>query len=229
MADRIIKDCCKTSSTLAQLSHGAERLFWRLTTIADNMGRFHAEVSAVLAAAFPVMLDRIKLREVAGWLGELREVGLIVCYEADGRVYASFAKWGKHQRLYHYKSKLPEPPGTSGNLRDSPLEIESRSELELESRSEKVKIKTTRAKTALVYPEDFLAFWEAYPRRIGKGAALKAWVKVNGHGTDIMAALEWQTKSRDYLDKDRQYIPHPATWLNQRRWEDPKPPESEGW
>jgi hypothetical protein len=73
-------------------------------------------------------------------------------------------------------------------------------------------------------PDGFSEFWSAYPRKVGKGAAEKAWTtKVNGDGPAVMTALSWQIGSTQHLDRDPQYIPHPATWLNQRRWEDPQP------
>lgn len=67
--------------------------------------------------------------------------------------------------------------------------------------------------------ESFNRFWEQYPKKIGKGAAEKAWMKVSPElELRIIAAITAQKKSEQW--KDPQYIPHPATWLNQRRWED---------
>jgi hypothetical protein len=65
---------------------------------------------------------------------------------------------------------------------------------------------------------DFDLFWEAYPRKVGKGAARKAFVKAskNTPPDGIIAAL----KVARFHD-DPQFIPHPATWLNQERWADP--------
>jgi hypothetical protein len=36
----------------------------------------------------------------------------------------------------------------------------------------------------------------------------------------MLRALEWQTACPDWTRDSGQYIPHAATWLNQRRWED---------
>lgn len=69
----------------------------------------------------------------------------------------------------------------------------------------------------------FEAFWTAYPRKTAKVKAREAWKKldpVNGLLEVIMAAVEAQKNSRQWLDKGGQFIPHPATWLNQARWED---------
>jgi len=70
----------------------------------------------------------------------------------------------------------------------------------------------------------FDLFWQAYPRKVGKGAAREAFArairKIDGPDPParLMAALaaikpEW---AKLPIDK----VPHPATWLNQERWED---------
>ncbi|CAB4127620.1 hypothetical protein UFOVP95_41 [uncultured Caudovirales phage] len=65
--------------------------------------------------------------------------------------------------------------------------------------------------------EGFEIFWKAYPRKTGKGAAEKAWAKATARLDpevifSAIAAYPWQ--------EDPQFIPHPATWLNQKRWLD---------
>jgi hypothetical protein len=71
-------------------------------------------------------------------------------------------------------------------------------------------------------------FWEAYPRKVGKQDALRAWNKLAPDDALLavmLAALERQ-KSWDEWTRDKgRYIPHPATWLNGRRWEDQQPEE----
>lgn len=70
----------------------------------------------------------------------------------------------------------------------------------------------------------FAAWWKVYPRKVGKGAARKAWAKaVRTVSPDVLdAAL---AKQRAYLagENDRGYCPHPSTWLNEERWADEAP------
>jgi hypothetical protein len=71
-------------------------------------------------------------------------------------------------------------------------------------------------------PEFFERFWSAYPRKVGKGNARKAWQK---HGCDtlidvIMTALDKYKLCRQWQKDSGDFIPHPATWLNGSRWED---------
>jgi hypothetical protein len=66
-------------------------------------------------------------------------------------------------------------------------------------------------------------FWAMYPRKVGKDAAWKAWQKrrPDADGLEaILAALAWQSRSSDWLRDGGQFIPNPATWLNQARWQD---------
>lgn len=69
----------------------------------------------------------------------------------------------------------------------------------------------------------FDLFWQAYPRRTGKQAALKIWQRI-GPDDELTArmieAVGVQKKSRDWQKDGGQYIPYPATWLNQGRWDD---------
>jgi uncharacterized protein YdaU (DUF1376 family) len=81
---------------------------------------------------------------------------------------------------------------------------------------------TPRAERA-TYPADFDNFWRAYPNKTGKGAALKAWQRERP-STDVLArmfkALSWQVNQPAWRRDGGQYVPHPATWLNRRGWED---------
>ena len=73
---------------------------------------------------------------------------------------------------------------------------------------------------------DFEAFWQAYPRRIGKGQARRAWttaVKKTPPDT-ITAAARTYANAEDTQTRDPKYIPHPATWLNGERWNDEPEP-----
>lgn len=110
MPTRDIKESCRTSRTLAKVSAHAERLFWRLTTFADDFGRMPADADVVRAACFAVMLDTVRQPQVSAWLDELGAVDLIRFYEGDdGKRYAFFPTWSKHQRTRAKHSKYPVP------------------------------------------------------------------------------------------------------------------------
>lgn len=71
--------------------------------------------------------------------------------------------------------------------------------------------------------ERFSVFWKAYPRKVGKEAAKKAFLKLKVTDSQLeamLAAIEAQKRCSQWRRDGGQYIPHPATWLNQGRWED---------
>lgn len=72
----------------------------------------------------------------------------------------------------------------------------------------------------------FPKFWTLYPNKKGKAAAEKAWKKLKVTDdlfTLIAHGLAKQCASQAWLKDSGQFIPHPATWLNGKRWEDEIP------
>lgn len=74
----------------------------------------------------------------------------------------------------------------------------------------------------------FDRFWAVYPRKVAKPDARKKFDKLNPDDEllEVMIqAVERQKQSDQWTKDNGQYIPHPATWIHQRRWEDeaPKP------
>lgn len=93
----------------------------------------------------------------------------------------------------------------------------------LEKRREEVNPPTPRKRGDDDEPAGFDAFWSAYPRKVSKPQAIKAWRKLSPDTqalTAILAGLERDRRSDQWRRDGGQFIPHPATWLNNRRWED---------
>ena len=65
----------------------------------------------------------------------------------------------------------------------------------------------------------FEDFWKAYPKKVGKPAALRAFKTAKAEPALLMAGLSVWLKSTEWQKDKGQYIPHPSTFLNQRRWE----------
>ena len=71
-------------------------------------------------------------------------------------------------------------------------------------------------------PPCFDDFWALYPRHVAKLAARKAWARTRpaDHVAILEALVSWRPVWRD---KDPEYLPHAATWINGERWEDELP------
>ncbi len=76
---------------------------------------------------------------------------------------------------------------------------------------------------------NFDVFYKFYPKHEGRQKALEAWNKLRPNQElqqTIMAAVEKQKKQKVGLKSRNEFCPEwpmPATWLNQRRWEDEIP------
>ena len=71
-----------------------------------------------------------------------------------------------------------------------------------------------------IYIDQFNEFWNVYNKKVSKPKAITAYnkaLKKVDHKT-IMDALKKQKKL--WVGKDKAYIKHPTTWLNQECWED---------
>lgn len=88
----------------------------------------------------------------------------------------------------------------------------------------KKRLKQTNRKE--VYSETFETFWAAYPdqRKGAKKVAYIAWRRIDEDESILLQlclkALAWQNESDSWKQG---YVPMPATYLNQRRWEDEPP------
>ena len=66
------------------------------------------------------------------------------------------------------------------------------------------------------YSSWFNAFWALYPKKADKQAAFVSWEKLS----DDCRNLAINDCEGRYRDTEKQYIPHPSTYLNGERWED---------
>ena len=113
----------------------------------------------------------------------------------------------------------PPVPGTDGDL-SPPLMVSPPPLYNKTNTPPSLKPLSHSRSTSLA---EFVRFWEVYPRKTGKGAAEKAWEKASrlAQPETIINAV------RDFRwPEDLQFVPHPVTWLNQRRWEDEQPTEA---
>jgi hypothetical protein len=74
--------------------------------------------------------------------------------------------------------------------------------------------------------EGFAEFWSAYPKKVAKEAAAKAFAKLAPDEplrAVLVAAVRRHASSDPWRKDGGQFIPNAATWLNGRRWEDELP------
>lgn len=120
-------------------------------------------------------------------------------------------------------------------LDHAPVYVAKRMEREAERQARGVTLSTLRAEAgrkgaAVVHAEPtngkhnapvacFDRFWEAYPRKIGKGSAERAWGRIKPDEQLLAAMLAAIAAQRPQWTEPK-FTPHPTTWLNGKRWLD---------
>lgn len=103
------------------------------------------------------------------------------------------------------------PSGVSDGVASGPIGTTTRPQTPLKDKS-----KTLSAAADGV----FARFWSAYPRKTAASRAKEAFKRINPDDAllaSMLSALSTQKTTEQWL---RGVIPHAATWLNQRRWDD---------
>lgn len=201
MRIRTIKPSFFTNEELAACSPLARLAFIGLWLAADREGRLEDRPGRLKVEILPY--DDADMDEI---LRELEGGDFIIRYEAEGKPLLAVKTFTLHQRITgseaDSKSSFPPPPAGFKAVKE---------------RVEKKVVSPVKS----VSLEEFEVFWKAYPRKVSKGHALRAWAK-NGRPElpVVLAAVEAQKRSEQWQKEGGKFIPHPATWLNGRRWED---------
>lgn len=118
--------------------------------------------------------------------------------------------------------------GTSDSTTDGPQTVQQTDQNNNVNKDKNDKKDTiTKDKKTI---DHFELFWKAYPKKVAKKVAYQSYSKISQSKEQlqiILKAIEEQKQSIDWTKDDGQFIPHPATWLNQGRWTDElqKPPK----
>lgn len=113
-----------------------------------------------------------------------------------------------------------------GSHSESESDSESEPSSDLKSNSKDTDLRNSKQ----LRDDEFLEFWKAYPKKVGKKAAREAWKNAKDRPAldKILDAIAKAKGWNDWTKEKGRYIPHPATWLNKGRWDDevfvpPKP------
>lgn len=180
------------------------------------------------------LLDR--LVGVAGFCDLMRKVGWMA--EADGVI--SIPNFARHNgktaknRLLTAKRvanhKAANGKGNAAIVSDAlPKEDVEKIQIEEQKNTQPPKVaepaKTVELDLDSTEPTDdlFNRFWQKYPRKTDKTKAKAKWGKLKMTPAlfeQIMTSLAAQCMSAGWQKDDGQFIPHPTTWLHNKRWED---------
>ena len=224
MPNRIIKDSISKSEAISGLTDFQFRLWVHLITYVDDYGRGDARPAIIKGACFPFR-DRLTNKDIEKGLADLAGAGCVVLYKVDGKPYLCFPNWEQHQRVRQKVSKCPSPDdcddmqqvaASCGELPQDAARIQNpESESRIQNPNPEYRTNARETREA-----EFERFWDAYPRHEGKQKARAAFEKVDVPLQTLLDAIEAQKRSAQWSKDNGQYIPHAATWLNGKRWED---------
>lgn len=234
--DRLLHPRAGHSRKVNTLSDFEFRVWWTYQMAADDFGVMRRD-AVVLQAANDSLAQRSRA-VVNRAFDRVIELGLVVPFEHQDESYVCQLDWQDFQKVrYPRESHLPIP-GAALLLRCSPstralfknhsgcvsekLPKDSRASQSDDAKSSRLTANGIRL-TANGLGMRFDEFWQHYPRKVGKDAARRAWDRCKPSAElllQILAVLEWQRKTEAWTKDGGQFIPHPATWLNQGRWED---------
>jgi len=232
---RLLKPDFFTDEDLADLPFEARLLFAGLWTIADRAGRLEDRPKRIKAHLFPY--DAV---DVDALLAHLERGGFVARYTVEDASVIQIRTFVRHQHPHHKEvpSVLPENPNKfqkprlgRGPTVPSPGPTPT---LPLTDPSDTLDPDTldpdaldpdplTKAQPSVVPTSGFEVFWRAYPRKVGKDAAKKVWQQRKPDLQTVLDALAWQTSSDAWTKDGGSFIPHPATYLRQGRWQDERP------
>ena len=135
----------------------------------------------------------------------------------------------RKQAVFEETQENPNNPMGFSETQNNPSVFEEtqKSQTESKAKSKTNSITPIAPKGAKRSDAEFEIFWNAYPTKVGKQPARKAFDKVKVPVETLVAAIERQKCSSQWSKDGGQYIPNPATWLNQGRWTDELPEKHE--
>lgn len=191
--------------------------FIGLWCAADREGRFKWEPRRLGVSILPY--DNVEFSRV---LDALTTRGFLVKYASNGVVFGAIPSFKKHQVINPREkaSDLPEPAEILGS--DACLTRDPRvtHACHREGKGREGNMEGKGIDASATRELAFAVFWKEYPKKKAKGEAEKAFAKVGVDVSVLLKAIEWQKRQHDWTKENGQYIPYPATWLNERRWED---------
>ena len=127
------------------------------------------------------------------------------------------AKGGRPKQIT--EENLTEPNISEPNPTAKNIELKNK---EKEQKNQEEDIRPTAC-------DRFADFWKVYPNKVKKKDALSAWKsgKLDKIADTIIEDVQRRCET-DWKGQDMHYIPHPTTYLHQRRWEDETQPQARG-
>lgn len=224
MPNRIIREGILSSDRVDQLDPPAEVFYRRLMSKVDDHGLYDARPAILRTSLYPLRVDRVREADIARWIAACEKAGLIALYQHDAKPYLQML-----DTRWQARSEAKYPLPTDGKCK--PLQSPANSCAQVLAAAPVfvvgdvgvIEDVTPKAPKGAELLDLFDSFWAAYPRKVGKDAARRAFDKRKpdaGLLRLMLDAIADQAASAGWLKEGGQFIPHPSTWLNEGRWQD---------
>lgn len=204
------------------LSEFAQLTYLKILPHTDDLGRFEGNPVIIKARAMP--LSSRKPNHIFHAVCEILTTGLLRVFLSDSRLVLQFNEEA-FKRINavlvknNVSGKSEYPDFTSFLTLDEYRKHVNDTCLARSIKSKEYKVRSKEQKESTC----FSTFWDIYPRKTGKGNAENSFNKIKPDSellNKMIEAIKQQMKSEQWQKDKGQFIPHPATWLNQKRWED---------
>ena len=216
------------SEQVSNLSLEAQLLYTWAIPHADDVGLLPYSVKTLKGTVMP--LSDITGDRFEQLVNELVNARLWAIYEYSGMTFYQILNFTKYQTLKKDRNPqtiLPvilfkEAPKSWKFLESLGFQLEDDG-IQMDTEVKRSEVKRREVSMVTEQAKLFEEFWEKYPRKVAKQAARAAWSRLQPSGDlfeEILKGVEVWAKSPDWQKEDGQYIPHPATFLNGKRWQD---------
>ena len=204
---RTIKPEFFTSADIVELTPLARLFYIALWCESDREGRLNWNLKTLKMRYLPG--DDCDIGALAG---ELEASKLIKIYTIDDKQYAEIPSFHQHQVINNRESDSIIPVFFDVSVtRESGVKAEGK-----EGREGKGKERKGKERPSDDGDDSFAVFWSRFPKKVGKKPAQSAWKRLSKEKrTTALGDCEAR-----YTGIEKQYIPNPATYLNQERWND---------
>jgi hypothetical protein len=238
MRMRMIKPGFFKNEQLAEAEPLTRILFAGLWGLADREGRLEDRPARIKAEVLPY--DRCDVIKMLAWLGDH---GFIRRYDVDGKQLICIPTFKEHQKCNQHEppSTLAEPVGTDKHMQahastcmhvqGTDMHMHARASTCMENQPQpapvlvpvldpdlrNLNLKDLKEQDR---SQDFEAFWKQYPRKDCKQDAQAAWKKLSDNERRLAFEDVPKRAAANWAGREREKLPHAATYLNQKRWID---------
>ncbi len=204
--------------------------FWIEQNEANNINFYDGSYWTFNSAkAYAEIFPYFSQRQIQCALKHLRDEGILktgnynkLAY--DRTLWYAFTEYGKS---IMQKCKMEDVKMSNGfDSQVKPIPDNNTDNNPLYNTDNNTNASETNAKQKIDLKElenDFEEVWKAYPKKQGKEAAKKAYIKARKAGTSHLEIVAGLTKYKLFIQQNKtadKYIKHGSTWFNQKCWED---------